>query len=71
MRHRGPGGTSDPKPPAKTSGDTMQMAGMADHAMTGVMDDNMMKHTDGKLQVKKNTDLESLAPDLRPLAPDI
>jgi hypothetical protein len=38
------GGHPHPTPPPKTSGDTMQMAGMADHAMSGPMDENMMKH---------------------------
>jgi hypothetical protein len=30
--------------PANTPRDTLQMAGMADHAMSGPMDDNMMRH---------------------------
>jgi hypothetical protein len=38
------GGQPHPMPRARISGDTMQMAGMADHAMSGPMDDNMMKH---------------------------
>jgi hypothetical protein len=33
-----------PAPPAKASNDTGQMAGMADHAMSGAMSPNMMKH---------------------------
>jgi hypothetical protein len=37
-------GHPHPTPPAKTSGDTIQMSGMADHAMGGPMDENMMKH---------------------------
>jgi hypothetical protein len=32
------------QPPSKASSDTAQMAGMADHAMSGAMDDDMMKH---------------------------
>ena len=37
-------GHPHPKAAPKTVGDTMQMAGMADHAMSGPMDMNMMKH---------------------------
>jgi len=37
-------GHPHPRPAPKTSGDTMPMAGMADHAMSGAMDENMMKH---------------------------
>jgi hypothetical protein len=37
-------GHPHPKPAPKTPGDTIQMAGMADHAMSGPMDMNMMKH---------------------------
>ena len=37
-------GHPHPTPPAKTSGDTMPMAGMADHAMSGPIDEIMMKH---------------------------
>jgi hypothetical protein len=37
-------GHPHPAPPPKTSGDTMQMTGMADHAMSGPMNMNMMKH---------------------------
>jgi hypothetical protein len=33
-----------PAATAKTSADSEQMAGMADHAMSGPMDENMMKH---------------------------
>ena len=33
-----------PAPPAKASNDTAQMVGMADHAMSGAMSANMMKH---------------------------
>ena len=29
---------------AQTGADTAKMAGMADHAMSGPMDENMMKH---------------------------
>src|SRR5690348_10547064 len=38
------GGHPHSTPPAKTSGDTAKMAGMADHAMSGPMDETMMKH---------------------------
>jgi len=37
-------GHPHPTPPPKAPGDTMQMAGMADHAMSGPMDENMMRH---------------------------
>jgi len=33
-----------PPPAAKPAGDTAHMSGMADHAMSGPMDENMMKH---------------------------